>query len=176
MAKETERTLHETLALMLKMHEGVNDWTGLPYATHPVAVMLMLPPDCSEDDRHIALLHDVVEDCEVRLAEILGHRLHPVEVEQLLQGLGGLGYSDYVVQGVRLLSHNAWKGLTYMQQIEQIASSGHRGAALVKLADNTHNTDPARIALLSETRRAMAASMSGRYERSKAVLRAALGL
>ena len=61
-------TLHQTLALAHDMHAGVNDWTGVPYITHPIWVMLRLPEICSEDDQHIALLHDVIEDCQTRLA------------------------------------------------------------------------------------------------------------
>ncbi len=173
-------TIHDTLALAYEMHAGVSDWTGLPYIMHPIAVMQMLPPECDEEDKHIALLHDVVEDCAARLALKL-HAMPFVKeqissFECLFEGLIRYGYSDYTVRGLRLLTRDMWPGLSYIDYVRNIIDSGHIGAMWVKYCDNKHNTDPARCAHLTPELKERAVSMAVRYERSKKILREALGI
>jgi hypothetical protein len=55
---------------------------------------------------------------------------------------------------VRLVSRTkAEPRLTYVEWIRSIAASGNRGAIRVKLADNKHNSDPARAAQLPPNER-----------------------
>ena len=54
-------TLDETIALASELHADQYDLTGEPYINHPLGVMHALPDDATDDDRHLALLHDTIE-------------------------------------------------------------------------------------------------------------------
>jgi hypothetical protein len=174
-------TLHSTLRFAHDMHEGVSDWTGMPYITHPIAVMMLLPPECSDEDRQIALLHDVFEDCRSRLCAEFGMSEITTSLDELFDAFSRWphptdAHSDYVVRGLRLLTRDLWPGLNYINYVRNIVSSGHRGAMWVKYADNRHNTDPARRALLSPELLEKSIQMESRYFRSMAILREGLGI
>jgi GTP pyrophosphokinase len=65
--------LYEALRLMQRSHAGQKRKDGRPYWTHPLAVydVLSIELRVRDDDAKIAaLLHDVVEDTPVQLAEI----------------------------------------------------------------------------------------------------------
>lgn len=65
-----ERHLLEKAIIRAAMaHEGQVDKGGLPYILHPLAVMLSLPAD-DPSARIVAVLHDVVEDTSVTLADL----------------------------------------------------------------------------------------------------------
>ena len=167
-------SLHETLDFTYEMHKGVNDWTGVPYITHPIAVMLYLHHTCSEDDQHLALLHDVLEDCQERIKDKFALRTklgnENITLEILFDAIASLGYSDYVMQGLRLLTRDFWEHLTYLEYIQNIANSGHRGAIWVKFSDNKHNSDADRILKLPEELREKSHQMTKRYHRSITIL------
>lgn len=150
-AAEIRGMKEKTLALIKRAHAGQTDKAGQPYYLHPVAVAELLPADADEDEYLAALLHDVLEDTEMTEAD-----------------LRGLGYSEQTVAIVRLLTRPP--GVIYMDWIRDLAASGNRGAMRVKLADNTHNSAPGRIAQLPPEAR----SIVRRYERSMRILRAAL--
>ncbi len=170
-------TLHDTLAFAHEMHKGMDDWTGDPYIAHPIAVMMLLPADSSEDDRHLALLHDVIEDCQERLIKHFGITKNGQNLHDLiLAGFTNMNYSEYIIQGLDLLTRDRWttQGMSYLDYIKNIVKSEHRGAMLVKLADNEHNTDPKRHARLPSGLKERSVQMTNRYERSKALLRKGL--
>jgi len=52
--------LQQLIAIAAKAHEGQVDKAGAPYILHPLRVMLRLRTD---EERIVAVLHDVVEDC-----------------------------------------------------------------------------------------------------------------
>lgn len=164
-------SLHYTLTFVNDMHYGVADWTGLPYVTHPIWVMMNLPNTCSEDDRHLALLHDVVEDCKPRLGECIG--TEKPSFDAIFDYLNR-DYSDYVVTGLRLLTRDAWQNFTYLEYVENIVAAGHVGAMWVKYTDNLHNSDPKRCARLLPKYQERFRQMGSRYERSKEILMNAL--
>lgn len=153
------------------MHRGVTDWTGLPYVTHPIWVMMNIPSKCSDDDRHLALLHDVVEDCQDRLYACIPTM--PRDLTSIFSSLR-INYSDYVVQGLSLLTRDLWQDMTYLDYVQNIAASGHLGAIWVKYTDNLHNSDPFRCERLPLEYRERSIQMNRRYERSKEILRDAL--
>jgi (p)ppGpp synthase/HD superfamily hydrolase len=153
-------TVEETLAFVQKAHNeycrahpGVPqvDKGGHPYWKHPYAVMVRLGPDADENDKLVALLHDVLEDTLFTADDLLA-----------------MGYSSFVVECVQALSRP--EGVTYMNWIRSIAESGNLTVIRVKVADNEENSDPARIAQLPEEQQGIA----GRYHRSLAILRPAL--
>lgn len=75
--------------------------------------------------QHIAWLHDIVEDTNVTITELIS-----------------MGYSTEVVEAVALLTKP--KKMPYADYIEALVASGNQRAIRVKLADNADNTDPHR--------------------------------
>jgi (p)ppGpp synthase/HD superfamily hydrolase len=114
------------------MHHGQLDKSGKAYILHPLAVMLRMDTD---EERIVAVLHDVVEDTPITVADLLHD-----------------GYPPEIVEAVDLLSrrHNQ----TYSEYIQALA--GNRIALKVKIADLIHNLDPSRayegFASVAETR------------------------
>ncbi len=53
-------TLDRAIQLAATMHEGQVDKGGSPYILHPLRVMLAVNTD---EERMVAVLHDVLEDC-----------------------------------------------------------------------------------------------------------------
>lgn len=53
-------TVERAIAIAAEAHAGVPDKAGSPYIFHPLRVMLGV---LTEDERIVAVLHDVVEDC-----------------------------------------------------------------------------------------------------------------
>lgn len=145
-------TIDETIAFIKNAHAGQTTKSGEPYWTHPVGVMELLPATASDDERHAALLHDVIEDCGI--AE---------------DDLRAAGYSENTIEIVKLVTRpTGAKQPSYMDWIRSIAASGNAGAIRVKLADNKHNSLPERIAMLPPEER----DIAKRYERSMKILRA----
>lgn len=64
--------IEKALQFAVKAHEGqVRKYTGEPYVLHPIMVMKYVKViGCGEPVQVAALLHDVVEDTPVTLAEI----------------------------------------------------------------------------------------------------------
>jgi len=146
-------TLDQTRAFIRKAHAGQVDKAGKSYHLHPEAVEARLGADASEEDRHIALLHDVIEDTANTAADLLA-----------------MGYSAHIVASVALLSRPEGEGSqSYMDWIRSIAASGNRSAIRVKIADNEENLSPERVAQLPPEQR----DIVRRYERSLKVLRGA---
>lgn len=100
-----------------------------------------------------ALLHDVLEDTQYTESD-----------------LRALGYTEEVIDTVKLLTRDKSDGKTYIEWVQSIADSGNVRAIRIKLADNEDNSDPKRIAQLPESER----SIVKRYQRSMKILRVAL--
>lgn len=123
-------TIAETFALAERAHRGQPDKAGKPYIDHPRAVAALLAPHGLEAVR-AGLLHDVVEDTRVTYAQLHAE-----------------GYSDLVVTAVMSVTW-AHKDETYDELIARAAA--HPLGRHVKLADNTHNSLPGRLAALAAT-------------------------
>lgn len=102
------------LRLATEAHEGQTRWDGKPYITHPIAVSEMVS---GEDEKIIALLHDVVEDTYLTYTDL--------EVY----------FEDYIVDAVCALTKNP--KLYYHDNIKNV--SYNRLATKIKIADLTHN-------------------------------------
>lgn len=113
--------LEHAIALAAKAHAGQVDKAGAPYILHPLRMMLRLE---TLDERMVAVLHDVVEDCGITLEQLRAE-----------------GFSDDVVAGVEALTR--LEDETYEAFIERAGRSplGRR----VKLADLEDNSDLSRI-------------------------------
>lgn len=154
--------LEQTYKLMQRLHEGQVDKAGNPYWKHPVSVMnIMLknfPWADNEDYCKVSLLHDTVEDgcCTI-------------------DDLRNYGFSDTVLDALRLLNRKEFPGVSYIDWIRLIANSGNLLAITVKLSDNMDNSDPKRIYNLPEEDRKKFQEMAdSRYRRSMLILRAKL--
>jgi (p)ppGpp synthase/HD superfamily hydrolase len=120
-------TLERAIALAAKAHEGRVDKAGKSYILHPLRVMLRLS---TPEEQITAVLHDVVEDCDVSL-----------------DALRAEGFSEIVIEAIDSVTKR--KGAdnrpeeTYDAFVHRASSNliGRR----VKLADLEDNVDPSRI-------------------------------
>ena len=64
--------VHRAVAFAARAHAGQDrKYTGEPYLVHPLRVLRLVADAGGSDDVQVAaVLHDVVEDCDVGLAEI----------------------------------------------------------------------------------------------------------
>lgn len=118
--------LERALQIAVKFHEGQKDKNGAPYVFHPIRVMMR----CTDPTAKIAaLLHDVVEDSHLEMADLLAE-----------------GFSQEVLDVVSLLTHDP--AVSYEDYVEAIAR--HPLAVQVKLADLEDNSDVRRLREVNE--------------------------
>jgi (p)ppGpp synthase/HD superfamily hydrolase len=117
-------TLDEAIQVARRAHEGQLDKSGRPYIAHPLRVMGKVR---SEHERMAAVLHDVVEDTPVTLAD-----------------LKAAGCPEEVVAAVAAISKRPGE-----DQTEYLARVATNPIALaVKRADIADNMSPDRLARL----------------------------
>lgn len=114
-------TLERAIEIAARAHAGQVDKSGAPYILHPIRVMLRV---ASVPERMAAVLHDVVEDTAVTLAEL--------EQE---------GFSSEVVAAVDALTRRQ------IETYEEFVTRAGRDpiGRVVKLADLEDNLDVSRI-------------------------------
>lgn len=117
----THPSIFESIEFATRMHAGQFDKAGVPYIVHPLTVMRNVP----EEARHVAVLHDLVEDCGVGV-----------------NYLETLGYDPEELSALRLLTRP--RSIPYETYIDQIAASGNALAIAVKRADLHDNLDSRR--------------------------------
>lgn len=109
-------------------HKHQLDKGGNAYILHPLRMMMRLRTS-DEQLMAIAVLHDVVEDCDVSFDD-----------------LRDIGMPERVVEGVRALTKQ--QGETYEQFIDRLSSN--RDALLVKREDLRDNSDLTRLKGITE--------------------------
>jgi (p)ppGpp synthase/HD superfamily hydrolase len=119
--------LEKAIALAATYHAGQTDKVGQPYILHTLRVMMKQQ---SEDARIVAVLHDVVEDTAITIAD-----------------LSRAGFSDAVVAAVDLLTRRP--DVAYDDYLEAIAANPL--ARAVKIADLEDNMDIRRLTEISES-------------------------
>lgn len=156
-------TIENALKLVRLIHQGQTDFTGAEYVDHLIAVMNLLPPEASDEDRIIALFHDTFEDRYDELEKLA----YPMKVYDFLIYKG---LTDYIYNGIQLLTRNP--DMIYQDYIRNIKKSKHAGAIMVKIADNTHNSDLDRIALIpdEEKRNQVLNMVEKRYKKAREIL------
>ena len=119
---EGHPTIDETIEFIKQAHNG-QKYGSKPYWTHPYNVMMLLPAGSSDDAKHAALMHDVIEDTSYTAQDLLsmGYSNNIVTIVELLTKPDGADYFDYVVN--------------------TIIGSGNKDAMRVKFADNKSNHD-----------------------------------
>lgn len=120
-------TLEKAIELAAKAHAGQKDKHGEPYILHPLRVMLRMK---TEEERIVAVLHDVIEDTEVDESELYRW-----------------GFSDAIIDAVSLLTRRPIEGHgekpSYQEFIRAVVATGPL-AIEVKIADLLDNLMPGR--------------------------------
>lgn len=111
----------KALRLMFEKHRDQVDKSGMPYVFHPFHVAEQMT---DEKTTVAALLHDVVEDTDTTLDDLLA-----------------AGFDREVVEAVGLLTRD--KTLPYLDYVRKL--KGNPIAAAVKRADLAHNSDLTRL-------------------------------
>lgn len=73
--------LEKALVIATKAHEGQTDKSGVPYILHPLRVENRCRTD---EEKVVALLHDVIEDTNVTASYLLAEGFPPTIVEAVL--------------------------------------------------------------------------------------------
>ena len=120
--------LSNAIKLATNAHAGQFDKGGVPYILHPLKVMHYLKSD-DEELQCIAVLHDVVEDCNVTWEDLEkeGMSVRVIHAVSLLTKMPGQSYTEYK-NGVK----------------------SNNDAIRVKLADLRHNSDIRRLKGVTE--------------------------
>lgn len=106
----------KALELAMKYHEGQKRLkSGLDYIIHPIAVADKFN---DEDHKIVAVLHDIVEDTEMTIEELIG-----------------LGFRGNVVMSIDLLTKK--KDQNYLQYLMRLKKN--EVAREVKIEDIKHN-------------------------------------
>ena len=108
---------------------------GLPYISHVMAVVGLVPPEY----RTVAWLHDVLEDTKITPEALLaaGIKPHTIEIVKLLTRAPNAEFG----KGDKP-THTTHPLQSYAEYIDQIILSKSRAAMEVKRADLTHNLRP----------------------------------
>ena len=112
-------SLDKAFSIAAKAFEGVFDKHGQPYFVHCYEVMRRVN-DRDEDVRCAAVLHDLVEDTEWTLEQLLSE-----------------GFSERCVQLVSLVTHD--KQESYEEYVLRLSSDPD--ARAIKMSDLCHNSD-----------------------------------
>ena len=116
------QTLERAIAIAATAHAGQVDKGGAPYILHPLKVMLRMT---TLEERIVAVLHDVVEDCEISLDDLRKE-----------------GFSEVVLSAIE--SVTKVPGESYEDFVDRAAQNPI--GRVVKLADLEENSDLSRIA------------------------------
>jgi hypothetical protein len=133
------------VAIAADAHLGQYDKAGAPYIYHPLRLMMRARTD---EERIVAVLHDVVEDGE-----------------WTFDALRREGFSRDVVRAIEHLTKQ--EGESYEAFIERVADD--RLATRVKILDLEDNSDLSRLREPTEKDRARAATYARALERLRAV-------
>ncbi|MNL42771.1 Bifunctional (p)ppGpp synthase/hydrolase relA [compost metagenome] len=115
------QTLERAIAIAANAHQGQVDKGGSPYILHPLKVMLRVN---TLEERIVAVLHDVVEDCGISLDELRQE-----------------GFSEAVLEAIAAVTKVP--GESYEAFVERAALNPV--GRVVKLADLEENSDLSRI-------------------------------
>lgn len=140
----TELT-NKAMRIAYDAHAGQLDKCGQPYIFHPFHVAEQMDDEASTC---VALLHDVVEDSDVTLDDLVRE------------------FPSDVVEGVRLMTHEP--AVDYFDYVRAI--KGCPLAQKVKLADLAHNSDETRFAGCEGVTREMLDKRREKYARARAIL------
>ena len=114
------------LSIARQAHEGQLDKAGVDYIKHPIYVASQVE---SEEEKAVALLHDVLEDSSITAEELL---------------IAGL--PEEIVTAVQVLTKQPMQA--YQAYLETLKTNPL--ARVVKLADLKHNSDLSRLTSITK--------------------------
>ena len=117
-------TLERAIAIAAEAHAGQVDKAGKPYILHPIRVMMSVS---GNNERVVAVLHDVLEDCP----------------EWTPERLRAEGFGDHIIEALDRLTRR--KGESYEDFIRRCQGPLSQR---VKIADLHDNMDPIRTTLI----------------------------
>lgn len=119
-------TLERAIEIAARAHAGQTDKAGAPYILHPLRVMMAVS---TAEQRIAAVLHDVIEDTPVTIADLRAE-----------------GFSEAVLDAVLALTKNP--GEHRLDAVQRTVRNPI--ARVVKLADVADNMDTSRLGALTE--------------------------
>lgn len=120
------KLINKAIIFAYNKHQGQLDKSGLPYIFHPWFLATQMT---DEDSVIVALLHDILEDTDTKVDELIT-----------------LGLNKELIETLLILTHN--KEEDYYEYIKRIANN--KLATVVKIADLKHNSDISRLDNVSE--------------------------
>ncbi|MDR0886449.1 MAG: HD domain-containing protein [Clostridiales Family XIII bacterium] len=130
----------KAMILAYHAHHTQVDKDGVPYIYHPIHLAEQMT---TEYETIAALLHDVVEDTDVSIDDLII-----------------AGFPDEVIEAVHLLTHE--DDVDYFDYLKGIRANAI--ATSVKLADLAHNSEESRLTSLDE---ATADRLRKKYAKAK---------
>ena len=115
-------SIEDAIILATGAHRGQKDMAGLPFILHPLRVMASFLQPNEDQERIVAVLHDVVEDTDITLAELK------------------MDYPAVIIEAVDAITRRPEE--KYERYIERVG--GNPLAARVKLADLADNLNEKR--------------------------------
>ena len=119
--------LEKAIALAVEAHAGMVDKQGKPYILHPLHLMMQME---TAEEMITAVLHDVIEDTRITLADLRQQ-----------------GFPQVILEALTLLTHDT-ATTSYEDYVAAIKPNSL--ARKVKLADLTHNMDVRRLPTMKE--------------------------
>lgn len=114
--------LDKAIRIAVEAHTGQKTANGEPYILHPLHVMSKMR---TEDERIVAVLHDVVEDTDITIGDLMAERFEP-----------------HIIIALSALYHP--HGEPYLTEyIERVAQNWL--AIQVKIEDLIHNMEVSRL-------------------------------
>ena len=113
--------IDRALKIATEAHKGQKDKGGCDYINHPVTVASMCD---TEEEKIVALLHDVVEDTDITLED-----------------LEKCGFDRSIIEAVDCITKRP--GFSYDEYLKRLKNN--ELARKVKIADMTHNSDLSRL-------------------------------
>ncbi len=132
----------QAMKLCFNAHKDQVDYNGIPYVFHPIHLAEQMQ---DEDSTVVALLHDVVEDTEYTIDDLIA-----------------MGFNEAVIEAIRLMTHD--DGVEYTDYLEKIKKNDL--ARRVKIADVMHNSDQTRLDVIDEKAR----KWEIKYKKAKEIL------
>lgn len=121
--------IHDAITLAISAHDGQRRRSGEEYVCHPLHVACILVEIGMDTDAVIAaLLHDVVEDTEIELSELV--RRFGLEVAELVDGVTKITQMNFSTREEQQ-AENVRKMLLAMSKDVRVM--------IIKLADRLHN-------------------------------------
>ena len=121
--KSSDNLIYKALEIVSNIFKDDKDKGGHPYILHLIYVYRHV---YTENQKVIALLHDVIEDKNVTSDELLE-----------------IGFPKDIVDGVLILSKP--KSMDYKKYIDKLVNEASLDSLMVKLADLENNMDMTRI-------------------------------